>query len=82
MGLKKKFYLAVLGQEDPLGEGMATHSSTLAWRTPWMEKPWWAAVHGVAKSQTRTTEVTTDAWLCWVLVVACGIFSWGMRTLN
>ena len=23
-----------LGQEDPLEEGMATHSSTLAWRTP------------------------------------------------
>ena len=28
-----------LGQEDPLEEGMATHSSTLAWRIPWMEKP-------------------------------------------
>ena len=28
-----------LGWEDPLGEGMATHSSILAWRIPWMEKP-------------------------------------------
>ena len=28
-----------LGQEDPLGEGMATHSSVLAWRIPWREKP-------------------------------------------
>ena len=28
-----------LGQEDPLEEGMATHSSTLAWRIPWTEKP-------------------------------------------
>ena len=27
------------GQEDPLEEKMATHSSTLAWRTPWMEEP-------------------------------------------
>ena len=27
-----------LGGEDPLGEGMATHSSTLAWRIPWTEK--------------------------------------------
>ena len=26
-----------LGQEDPLEEGMATHSSTLTWRTPWTE---------------------------------------------
>ena len=28
-----------LGQEDPLEEGMATHSSVLAWRTPWTEGP-------------------------------------------
>ena len=28
-----------LGQEDPLGKEMATHSSTLAWKTPWMEEP-------------------------------------------
>ena len=28
-----------LGQEDPLEEGMATHSSILAWITPWTEEP-------------------------------------------
>ena len=28
-----------LGQEDPLEEGTATHSSILAWRIPWTEKP-------------------------------------------
>ena len=28
-----------LGREDPLEEGMATHSSTLAWRIPWTEEP-------------------------------------------
>ena len=28
-----------LGQKDPLGKGMATHSSILAWRTPWTEEP-------------------------------------------
>ena len=28
-----------LGQEDPLKKEMATHSSTLAWRIPWMEEP-------------------------------------------
>ena len=28
-----------LGQEDPLEEEMATHSSILAWRIPWTEKP-------------------------------------------
>ena len=26
-------------QEDPLEEGMATHSSILAWRSPWTEEP-------------------------------------------
>ena len=28
-----------LGQEDPLEEGMATHSTILAWRIPWTEEP-------------------------------------------
>ena len=28
-----------LGQEDPLEKEMATHSSTHAWKIPWMEKP-------------------------------------------
>ena len=30
-----------LGQEDPLEEGMATHSNILAWRIPWTEEPDW-----------------------------------------
>ena len=28
-----------LGQEDPLEKGMATYSSILAWKIPWIEKP-------------------------------------------
>ena len=28
-----------LGKEDPLEEGMATHSSILAWSIPWAEEP-------------------------------------------
>ena len=28
-----------LGQEDPLKKEMATHSSTLAWKSPWIEEP-------------------------------------------
>jgi len=42
-----------LGWENPLEEGMATHSSILAWRIPMDRGAWWATVHGVAKSQTR-----------------------------
>ena len=30
---------SILGQEDALEEGMATHSSILAWRIPWTEEP-------------------------------------------
>ena len=30
---------SILGQEDPLEEGMATHSSILVWRIPWTEEP-------------------------------------------
>ena len=29
----------LLGQEDPLEKGVATHSSILAWRIPWTEEP-------------------------------------------
>ena len=34
-----------LGQEDPLEEGMASHSSILVWRTPMDREAWWAPVH-------------------------------------
>ena len=41
-----------LGWEDPLEEGMATHSNTLAWRIPMDRGAWWAMVHGVTNSWT------------------------------
>ena len=41
------------------GKAMATHSSTLAWKIPWMEEPGRLhAVHGVAKSGTRLSNFT------------------------
>ena len=45
-----------LGWADLLEEGMATHSSILAWRIPMDRGAWWATVHGVAKSQTRLND--------------------------
>ena len=42
-----------LCQEDPLEEGMATHSSILAWENPMDRGAWWVTVHEVAKSQTQ-----------------------------
>ena len=41
-----------LGWEDPLEEGMATHSSVLAWRIPWTEE------RGVTKSQKQPKQVS------------------------
>ena len=41
-----------LGWEDPLEEGMATHSSILAWGIPMDRGAWWATAHVVVKSWT------------------------------
>ena len=41
-----------LGWNDPLEEGMASHSSIIAWRIPIDRGAWQVAVHGVVKSQT------------------------------
>ena len=41
-----------LGQEDPLDEGMATHSSILAWEIPRTEEPGRLQSMGVTKSWT------------------------------
>ena len=35
----RETWVQFLGQEDPLEKEMATHSSTLAWKIPWMEEP-------------------------------------------
>ena len=42
-----------LGWEDPLEEGMTTHSRLLAWRIPMDRGAWRATVLGVAKNWTR-----------------------------
>ena len=44
-----------MGREDPLEKGMATHSSTRAWRIPWTEEPGGLPSMG---SQRDTTEHT------------------------
>ena len=41
-----------------LEKEMAPHSSTLAWKMPWAEKPGMLQVHGVAKSRTRLSDFT------------------------
>ena len=45
----RKTWVRSLGWDDPLEEGMAVHSSVLAWRIP-MDR---GTVHGVEKSRTQ-----------------------------
>ena len=40
-----------LGWEDPLGKGMAPHSSILAWRLPWTEEP--GELHSLGSQRVR-----------------------------
>ena len=67
-----------LGQEDPLEKDMATHTSILAWRTPWTKEP---------------GEVTKSSWMSFVgcpqIVILkatpsnCALcFGWGVRKIN
>ena len=48
----RETWVQTLGQEDALEEGMATHSSILAWEIPLVRGAWLATIHGVAESQT------------------------------
>ena len=45
-----------LGWEDPLEEGMATHSNILAWRIPWTEEP--GGLQSMQYKELDTTEMT------------------------
>ena len=46
----REAWVGSLGWEDPMEEGMATHSSILAWRIPMDRGARQATAHGVAKS--------------------------------
>ena len=55
----RETWVQSLGREDPLEKEMVTHSSILAWKIPWTEEPGrLQSVHGVAKSQTRLSELS------------------------
>ena len=42
------------GREDPLGKEMATYSSILAWRIPWIEEP--GGLQSMGRKESDTTE--------------------------
>ena len=51
----QKTWVRPLGREDSLEEGMATHSSILAWRIPWTEEPGGLQSMG-SQSRTRPSD--------------------------
>ena len=52
----KRYGFKSLGREDPLEEGMAIHSSILAWRIPWTEEP--GRLWSIGLQRSDTTEAT------------------------
>ena len=67
--------------EDPLEKGMATHSSILAWRIPWTEKPGGLQSVGLQRDATEwLTLLTTTAYYTrnlnvWFLILIIPLFN-------
>ena len=59
-----------LGQEDPLEEEMATHSSIIAWKILWTEKPGGLQPIGSKRNQIWLSDQTTTRWFWCQLVFA------------
>ena len=57
----RETWVRSLGWEDPLEEGMTTHSSILAWRIPMDRGAWQAIVHGIAESDTTEGLTLVDS---------------------
>ena len=52
----REIWVLSLDWEEPLEEGMATHSSMLARRIPMDRGAWGATVHGITKNRTRLSD--------------------------
>ena len=75
-----------LGQEDPLEEGMETHSSILAWRMPWTEDPGGPqsmgsqrAGHNRARRRMHGMSILVQSWCGGVMI---GLHSVQLTTLT
>ena len=53
-----------LGRADPLEEGMATHSSILAWRIPWTEEPGGLQSQGLKESDMAEATEHARTYIC------------------
>ena len=66
-----------LGQEDPLEKEMATHSSILAWRTPWMEEL--GGLQSTGRKESDTTERLHFHFLCQMRMVGLRLVSFALK---
>ena len=69
---RQETWVQYLGMEDPLEKEMTTHSSILAWRTPWTEKP-----GGLQKWGHKESDMTE--WLSLHLYFISHLFVRGFR---
>ena len=67
----RETWVPALAWEDPWEEGVATHSSPLAWRIHMDRGACWTRVHGVAKSQDMTERVNTHTQGC----IVCNFYT-------
>ena len=60
-------WIRFLGQEEPLEKGMATHSSIIAWRIPWTEKPGGLQPMGLQKvGHDWATDIINNHHMTWL----------------
>ena len=57
-------WIQSLGQDTSLEEGMATHSSILAWRIPMIKGAWSTTVHGVARQEGIPSSLSEGQSFC------------------
>ena len=62
-----------VGQEDPLEKGIATHSSILAWRIPWMQEP--DRLQSMGCTESDMTEQLTLSLLLFAFCISHGVIN-------
>ena len=73
-----------LGQEDHLEEGMATHSSILAWKIPWTEEP--GGLQSMGSQESDATEHTYRLFMYSKIHMSkshpqCAMWRWGLSQI-
>ena len=71
-----------LGWEDSLEEGMAIHSSILAWRIPWTEEPGWLQSTGIHRVRHNWSDLVSMHMWHWLIIVYKAHSSYKVHVYN